>query len=318
MEKAKKVLIISTNAIGDAYLSMSAISTLEKEYGNVNFIFVFPTSAITLKFNKGTNYKILYASKSISNFIFIIGLLFFQKFDFAFSFFPGRINTFLLKLCNSKNKAGYFNYKKVDKWDDKTWVPTILFEGKTRAGIQWDDKKNYLELVENALKDFVSERVIAKYKPFLIEKASIKSDSVILHGISRILEKSLTISQFKIIIDFLIEKGIKSIQILGSKKENEIIKNILNYEEVSYISNLTLEELVIELNNSFLLGIDSFPLHVADAYNTNFIGLFTCTKPSSVLVNSEKSYKFKSRSFSEVTDKEFLMVLEEIKINKEK
>lgn len=311
----KKVLIISTNAIGDAYLSMSAISPLEKEYGNVDFTFVFPKSTRKLDFSKDTDYKILYASKSIANFVLIIAKLFFQKFDFAFSFFPGRYNTFLLKLCSSQNKAGYYNYKKIERWDDKILSPTICRHGEIELAPKWNDSENYLELINNILRYFVTESIIKKYKPFFVEKVSSKSDTVIIHGLSRISEKSLTTSQFKIIINFLSASGIEKICILGTEKDNERIKNKLSCKNVSYLSNLSLEKLVVILNRSFLIGIDSFPLHVADAYNTRFIGLFSCTKTTAVLTNVNKSINFNNDSFSKVSSQEFEEKLPEIKLH---
>lgn len=315
MEKTKKVLIISTNAIGDAYLSMSAINPLEKEYGNINFTFVFPKNARELNFNKDTAYKILYTSKSIFNTILMIVILLFRKFDFAFSFFPGRYNTLLLKLCNTKNKAGYYNYKKVDRWDNKSWLPTVLVENKVLKGVEWNDSKNYFELIANVLQYFVTDATIKKYKPYPLENKSNRGDRIIVHGKSRTSHRSFTISQLELIINFLNDSGNKKILILGTQMDNKRIEGYLNDKRVTYLSDLDLEELIEELAGSYLIAIDSFPLHVADAYNTNFIGLFVCTKPQAVLVNSHKSYNFDRNTFAEIPDAEFKAALKEIRVH---
>lgn len=309
----KKILIISTNAIGDAYLSMSAIELLENEYGNVDFTFVFPKSARELNISKDTNYKILYASKSIANFVLIIAKLFYHKYDFTFSFFPGRYNTFLLKLCRSKNKGGYFNYKKIERWDNQILIPTIYRQGEFEAAAKWSYSKNYLELIGNILRCFVPEVTVKKCKPFISDKVIYNSDTIIIHGISRNSDRSFTIAQFNTIVKFLDELSIKNIYILGSKKDNERIKENLNYSNVSYLSDLSLEKLVMQLSTSFLIATDSFPLHIADAYNTNFIGLFTSTKPDAVLTNVKKSIILKKDSFSEISVQEFEEELNKIK-----
>lgn len=312
-QKKNKILIISTNAIGDAYLSMSAIELLENEYGNVDFTFIFPKSTRELNISKDTNYKILYASKSIVNFVLILTELFFHKYDFAFSFFPGRYNTFLLKLSKSKNKGGYFNYKKIERWDNQILIPTIYRQGEFEAAAKWSDSKNYLELIGNILRCFVPEVTVKKCKPFISDKVIYNSDTIIIHGISRNSDRSFTIAQFNTIVKFLDELSIKNIYILGSKKDNERIKENLNYSNVSYLSDLSLEKLVMQLSTSFLIATDSFPLHIADAYNTNFIGLFTSTKPEAVLTNVKKSIILKKDSFSEISVQEFEEELNKIK-----
>jgi ADP-heptose:LPS heptosyltransferase len=159
----------------------------------------------------------------------------------------------------------------------------------------------------------VNDDKIKKYKPSVVKKISAIDNSVLIHGISRTEDRSLTNLQFKLIVTFLIEHGIKNINILGAKKENEKIKKNLNNTRVSFLSDLSLQELVLELNDSIFIGVDSFPLHVADAYNANFIGLFTCTKPEAVLTNINKSIKFKKKSFSEVSPQEFVEKLEKVK-----
>lgn len=315
MKKTKKVLIISTNAIGDAYLSMSAIKLLVKEYGSIEFTFVFPRSSEVLQFDDKHDYKILYSGKTIFSFVSILAKLIFKKFDFTFSFFPGRFNTFLLKLSNSRNKAGYYNYKKVDRWDDKSWIPIIKEEDSIMIGVGWNDTKNYLELISNTLEPFVSKNTIEKYKPVIIEKSVFTVDKIIINGKSRTFNRSLTISQFNMLIDYLNNLGYKEIFILGSLDNNNSIKDYLDYKEVTYLSDLNLEELIQKLNKAFFIGVDSFPLHIADAYNTNFIGLFTNTKPEAVLVNSHQSLKFVQESFAEISGEEFKAALEKIRIN---
>ncbi len=300
------ILIISTNAIGDAYLSMSAVKPLKKKYKNVHFTFIFPSSAEKLNFDQLSSSEFNYVRKSISSIILILlTKLLFRRYDLAFSFFPGRINSLFLKVCRSSNKGGYYNYSMVNRWDDKVLYPQITINSGKSVGRQWYNKNNFLDLIKNVLQYFIIDFEVEKYKPIPKVEQAIKPCCVTIHSKSKYEDKSLTISQLNTLINFFLERGIDQIYILGTTFDNNYLMTVLENNNVSYLSDLNLEDLVKHLTTSFFVAIDSFPLHIADAYNTEFVGIFSNTKPEAVLVNSNKSINFKRNSFSDISQEEF-------------
>ena len=83
--------------------------------------------------------------------------------------------------------------------------------------------------------------------------------------------------------------------------ESPVIENLIN---------------VIKYAKLFI-AVDSFPIHLADSYNTSFIGIFGPTKASSVLVNHYKSIQFEVDTLQRISNENLLKeIKEKIKLEK--
>jgi len=78
-------------------------------------------------------------------------------------------------------------------------------------------------------------------------------------------------------------------------------------------------KLLIELmlKCKVFIGVDSFPIHLADAYEIKTIGIFESTNPDSVLQNRENKYILKKDAFEKIELKDIIDVLNIIKLNDE-
>ena len=103
-----KILIISTNAIGDTYISATAISCLINHYGNIEIHFLSAYKSNFL-FREIKTPKVIYITK---NYTLLKSLIEIRKieYDLGFSFFPGIINSFFLLFSRAKIKAGFISY----------------------------------------------------------------------------------------------------------------------------------------------------------------------------------------------------------------
>jgi ADP-heptose:LPS heptosyltransferase len=296
-----KVLIISTNAIGDTYLSMSAIPYLEKYHHNVEISFLITeNSRFLFEYNNVQN--ILVIKKNISEIFKTLININKKNIDYVFSFFPGIVNSFFLKFANAPNKGGYVNYIRRGQWHNKN-QKGFIFYNNSRKNVCWLKNENYILRIGKILNQFrFSPKKIEKYK-FNINVKIKDNKRLLLHLFSSDSERSLSFEQVKSIINFFSKKHFDKITIVGDEK-------ILFFRDklpkkVDFIVRPSVKKLVELIVNSLFISVDSFPLHVADAYNSNFIGLFSNTNPQSVLLNSEKSILFNEEELPNVSRNDF-------------
>ena len=121
----KKILVVPTNAIGDTYLSMSAIPYIQEEMVDAEIDFLV-----------SPNSKFLFSDENVNN-VFTINKSLFaiiklgiqikkKKYDYIFSFFPGIVNSFFFTIVKSKNKGGFVNYLRRTEWFDKDQTGIII------------------------------------------------------------------------------------------------------------------------------------------------------------------------------------------------
>ena len=120
-------------------------------------------------------------------------------------------------------------------------------------------------------------------------------------------------------IYFLREKNDKRIIILSSRGDHNFkFLNSLSSNEIKILVNPAISDLVnVIINAKLFIGVDSFPIHLADAYNSSFLGIFGPTNSFSVLINHNKSIQFKTNSLENIANQELLEVIKN-KINWEK
>ena len=90
-----KVLIISTNAIGDTYLSLSAVTYLNLLEKNISVDILTTANSLFLLNFQQIN-KVILEKRTLFSVFKTLLIIRKQKYDYTFSFFPGVINSIFL------------------------------------------------------------------------------------------------------------------------------------------------------------------------------------------------------------------------------
>lgn len=276
----KRTLLISVNAIGDAYLTASAISAIQEYFNNRDSEIHFACSdkAEFLVKDLGVSKIFTIGSKNIFSVMNLLLNLREYEYDIVLCPFPGRINSFLYSLCKGIKKAGFINFKKTLSWDDKA---ALLNVNNSETDHEWRPGENFLKRVELCLVGvgIRSEKKLIKLQfPKLEEMNSKENSYALLHFNSRIPQKNIAPEFVEFVIYKLTLHGL-NIKLLDAPEF--FTKESKNVE---YLKTASLGQLVnlIKFSN-FFLGVDSFPMHLADAYNKKIIGFFKLSNPLSVL-----------------------------------
>ncbi len=287
------VVVISLNAVGDTYLSLSAIPFLKRNTSEIDITFVVNKKSTFLFKNEEVN--VITVEKKILSILRALYSLRKINFDIILSFFPGVANSLLLKLLKGRVKAGYINYHKIVDWHKKANLATIIKQN-TKVYKYWEKNYNYLARIEIILSEIYPEENVklSKYK-FNISTIA-KDDNIVIHYRSRFIQRSLTIEQLIALVNYLRETFNSPVLIIGSDE----LKG-LEVNDSQIIINPDVRKLVNLVHNKLFIGVDSFPLQIADAFDTNFVGLFSITNPKAVLSNSHKSIEYACQSFSEIS-----------------
>lgn len=293
-QKEFSFLIISTNAIGDSYLSLSAIDSIKSSFPHSKIYFVINYRSSIISYAIPANETFILKSKSAYSILNLLSQLWKIRFDYSLTFFPGRINSLLLLFSRAKIRSGFRNYRKIENWFDKS--QKVYTNIKNEKIQQWSPELNFLERIRIVLESVgIKNNKINKFKLNRNPDKNIEIKSILIHPFSMIKSKSISVSQLKALVNYLKDKFDCQIIITGGKE-------LSSYSELSHsISSLSVEikanenlSNLVELicNTKLFLAVDSFPIHIADAFDSNFIGIFGPTNPKSVLVNSTKTINF--------------------------
>lgn len=301
-------LISSTNAIGDSYLSLSAIASIKNTFPNSRiFIVLNYESNLLSPFIPAEEIFIL-KSRSIYSLINLLNKLRKIEFDYSLTFFPGRINTLLLLLSKAKIKAGFRNYRKIENWFNKS--QKVYSNIKDARVQQWFPELNFLERIRIVLETVgISSNNIIKFSLTQNPWKDVEKESILIHPFSMIKNKSMSVSQLQALVNYLKEKSGCGIIITGGKELNSASEfyHWLSLMPVDIRDNEHLSSLVeLILNSKIFFAVDSFPIHIADSYDCNFIGIFGPTNPRSVLVNSKKAIHFCIQDLQQVRNTKFV------------
>ena len=301
-------LIISTNAIGDTYLSLSAIESIKNTFPNSKiFLVINDESNLLAPFIPAEKIFIL-KSRSVFSVINLLTKLRRNQFKYSLTFFPGRINSLLLTLSRAKIKAGFRNYRKIENWFSISQkVYTNIRETKIQ---KWFPELNFLERIKIVLETIgITTNKVSKINLIQYPKIGIKKESVLIHPFSMMKNKSLSNSQLNALIHHLKEKSDCRIIIIGGRELNCSSENYdwLSSMPVAIRSNEKLPSLVeLIISSKLFIGVDSFPIHIADSHDCDFMGIFGPTNPESVLVNFDKAVFFHIEDLQSVRNTEFI------------
>ena len=255
----KKVLIISSNRLGDCILSTGLNYFFKNESKDYKIFFVCgPVPGEILKYCKNVDKLIILKKKKFSlHWIDLWKKVFFNYWDFVIDL-RGSIISFLLVAKNRKIFKSKMNVHKVEEISSllskKNLCPNINFNHKISL------KKEYLKKIS----------VLAKRKKIIVIAPS-----------SNWIGKTWPINNFSKLISKLNENKIFSqsiFVILGPKNEKKIINNLLNKRSLpilDLVGKVSLAEIFLIMKNSKLfIGNDSGLMHLSALANIPTIGLF--------------------------------------------
>jgi ADP-heptose:LPS heptosyltransferase len=296
-----KILIISTNAIGDTYLSFSAIAQIKNHFINCIIDFVVDESSYKL-FNSLSGVNHFYViKKNIKSIAQIISEIRSDRYNLTLNFFPGRINSIVNYFSGGKEKAGYLNFKKNLQWHTKSDRVTI--NGRKTEKYLWHPTDNYLDRIEYVLCSIgISIKVVEKIKPIKQSLSPKKaSNKIVIHPFSKHPEKSLSNKMINHLFNYFLDKNYNIEVICSSSDYNNNFLNLLSHPNLLVSADKPLEYIVEQICSAkMFIAVDSFPLHIADAYNTTYLGIFGPTNCNSVLTNPEKGIQFNKSSIQDL------------------
>lgn len=291
-----KYLIISTNAMGDTYLSASAINVIKADDkdAEINFITTFKCKPILDVLNLNNIYIVEKKFFSLFKTIFIVRKI---KYDYIFNFFPGLVNTFLFLLAKGRKRGGYINLIRRKDWYSRKQKLFIM--GTKQKKLIWLPTDNYLDRVKLVLSVFFNSTTLSAFQKKVMEitiSNSKFSNSIIIHPFSRSKERTLNYHVLKELVSHY--QKLNPIFVIGEKQD--FIE--MNDTSIPALTDLKFLELVeVILSCKLFIAVDSFPIHIADAHNTNFIGIFGPSNPKAVLVNHNKAIDLKVKSLDAVS-----------------
>lgn len=306
-----KILIISTNALGDTYLSCSALCPLRQQYDEPIIDFVANKDS-ELFLNQFHLNKIFYLKKkSFSEIIKTIFLIRKERYDLVYSFFPGRVNSFLLIGSNSKIKSGFVNMKKLNEWH--TASQKLFLKGMNIASMYhiWNPQMNYLERIIMCLDSTgINVNDINKPKIPLSKTANQNvSSDIVIHFTSSRSYRNIKDSELMNLINHLSNKMNLKVNLIGSEKDFNKIDKFSDNNNVKFISDPSIEILIsVLLKTKIFIGVDSFPIHLADAYNIETIGIFGGTRPESVFQSMANKLIIKKKAVNDISCNDILSV----------
>jgi ADP-heptose:LPS heptosyltransferase len=283
----KNILLISLNALGDTYLTLSSVAPFRKYFKNINVDLLSTNESSLFSEYFGLN-KLFYITRSRPlSFLKSLHIIR-KKYDFVISFFPGRLNSLYTNISRADNKYYYRNYRKLDFWHNSSQE---LFKNNKKTGLTWMPRDNYMFRIELILKNIVEDKIILEKPLFSDIRIDInrKENYVVLNHSSRDINRQINRGLLIEIGKYYENRGIKML-ILDFYKEFENDPELGKYS-VNILEFKKVVDLI--LNSRLFITADSFLIHVADAYKVNSFGIFSNTNPDCVLFNS--SFKVYTR-----------------------
>lgn len=292
----KKVLIISINAIGDTYLSLSCINPINNFFENVEYTIICMKEATFLPPVFNINNVMPIEKKNVLNILKLYRLLRNTKYDYCFSFFPGRLNSLITMLSRAKEKYYYRNYIKLFDWYKHI---QYVYYNKTKTKICWTPDLKYLDRVRLILDMVIKKDYVIEKPRFHILRTnnSFKSKYVVINFSSKEKSRELNNKFINEVSCFLFKEYKLKIVVIdyNDKYENVDSSCISIYNNRNFCDTLDLL-----LNAVFVITVDSFLIHIVDAYQIPSLCIFGPTNPYSVVQNYGNLKCVKNPSLSNI------------------
>ena len=274
----KRILIISTNAIGDTYLSSSILNIPELS-SEKNYYTIVTTKGSKFLTENLNYHRIKYINnRNYLSILLIVIYLSLRKYDIAFSFFGGRVNSILFLLARAKTKSGFINIKKIEDWSIKK--AKLYLKGlPPKNDLIWKPEMNFMDRIKLCLRPLgIDTENLKKLKFQNYEYAPISEDkNILINYDSKVQEKKIDMNILEGLIEYLTVYKDYKIKIIDFNKRYKIKNdNVIIYNNINVVDILNL------LNGCILfITTDSFILHFADAYDIKTLGIFFKTNPES-------------------------------------
>jgi len=301
----KRCLIISTNALGDTYLSCSALMALERM--SVDIVTLEKALPIIKYFNFKKCY--LLPRRNLVNMLELGMYILDNEYDYVFSFFPGYVNTFFFNISKSKIKSGFINYRKLPEWYNTESKLTL--RGITSANYIWRPENNFLDRIYYSLYFArIKSSPISKFQFNNFVPTPATEKFITCNFSSRIKSKSLNINSINTLVNELSESYKNDIYVLSDSRNYSFDSpnvSIIDFSDFEKVLNLI-------INSEVFIGVDSFPLHIADAYNKKIVGLFSDTNPNSVFQNMDNKFGLKNPEIDNINSNDIMNALKFFRI----
>ena len=290
----KKILIIGMNYIGDTIFITPLIRAIKKHYKDCIIDIVNGKRGIDiLKENPHINKIIIREENTLEN---LLEKLKKENYDIGFTAttaFYGASILYKAKIpiragVNSELRGIFLNKKTSWKKHKRHIVDTILSILKP-MNIETDGIKTELFLTEEE-------------NNFGIEKMKNYKNCLLVHGGATRISKRYDAENFAELIEMFYKKIQVPIILIGSASKEDIefankMKSKLgNIITEDLTAKLSIRELMAVIKNSYaLIGGDSAPLHIANAFDIYSIGIFGDTLPSIYGARGEKSFNIEAR-----------------------
>ena len=168
----------------------------------------------------------------------------------------------------------------------------------------WHPNKEYLDRISLVLRSIGFYAAgLEKINP--ISKSLLQNSlakQIIIHPFSRYPERSISKKTLLLLIEYLVNNNFKIEIICSSLDSNYNFLKSLHSTKIKISVDQELKYLIEKIYSAQLfIAVDSFPLHIADAYNASFLGIFGPTYCNSVLTNTPKGIQLESSSLQNVT-----------------
>ena len=286
----KKILIIGMNYIGDTIFITPLIRAIKKHYKECIIDIVNGERGVDiLKENPHINKIIIRDENTLEK-------IKKENYDIGFTAttaFYGASLLYKAKIpirvgVNSELRGIFLNKKTSWKKHKRHIVDTILSILKP-MNIETDVINTELFLTEEE-------------NNFGIEKMKNYKNCLLVHGGATRISKRYNADNFAKLIEMFYKKIQVPIILIGSASKEDIdfankmktkLGNIITED---FTAKLSIRELMAVIKNSYaLIGGDSAPLHIANAFNIYSIGIFGDTLPSIYGVRGEKAFNIEAR-----------------------
>ena len=291
--KYNNVLFINYGGIGDEILFLPTITSFTKEYPNAKITLALEPRSKSIQNLTDDIDEIIeidIKAKGLAKYLNIIKFIFktkFKKFDCVISSGKSPFIAIILFLSGIKERIGYCS-----KTDFLLTKKVPLNENQYAA-------KMYHDLVKQIINNEYEDPFIKIPENIKLNPDIPNDDYIVIHpgvskmSISKNIIKCPNLSFWEGLIQGLLNKN-KKIVLLGTKDDKDLIEKILlnkticNHKNFINFYNKTkniMEMALIMKNSSFVICVDSAPLHVAVCTKANIFAIFGPTNEQKLVPN---------------------------------
>ena len=221
-----------------------------------------------------------------------------QKYDIVISFFPGIVNSLIFIFANAKIKLGYINYLKKPDWYN--YSQKLIVKGIDDKKFIWTPEMNYLDRLKHVIEHLgISSNNLLKIKYYHPDIYLSERKDIVCHFNSTSLSRKYSTENIINLVTLLLSKLKYDIIVIDN--ESILCDLLPKSDKLNYLTNPSVSLLCekIFLCKMFI-GVDSFPIHIADSYNKKIIGLFGPTNPLSVFQSRSNKFILKRENINDI------------------